>query len=189
MPTDWDFIFYGDRPKFKALAAINTAPDLGDGDGIRTMCSDTPPDRIRYTPVKILRSGNHTIVFWNDGTKTIVKRNEDEPDNIYAAFTAALAIKIFGSNSALKRMIDKKTELQKPKRDHGMKFKVGDIVRTKVGLKDGKKYGIITFWEDTMRTERSTVGIADPRDKTYRLNGFWYTEEMLELVKEGKEDA
>lgn len=117
---DWDFIFYGDRPALKAIAAINTAPDLGDGDGICTMCSDTPPDRIRYTPVKILRSGNCTIVFWNDDTKTIVKRNEDEADNTYAAFTAALGIKIFGSNSKLQRMIFRKTEYQMPKKKKKM---------------------------------------------------------------------
>ena len=64
---------------------------------------------------RILRSGNRTIVFWQDGTKTIVKRSADTPDDDYSAFTAALAIKMYGSNSALKRMIRKKTELQKKK--------------------------------------------------------------------------
>ena len=184
MPSDWDFIFYGDRPKFKALAAINTAPELGD---METMCSDTLPC-VEFEPVKILRSGNRTIVFWNDGTKTIVKRSEAEADNTYAAFTAALGIKIFGSNSALKRRIDKKTELQKPKRKHGMKFKVGDIVRTRTGLEVGKMYDDVTFWGE-METKRSTIENADPDDNTYYLHNFWYTEKMLELVKEGKEDA
>lgn len=66
-----------------------------------------------YTPERVLRSGNRMIVFWEDGTKTIVKRAEDEVDSDYAAFTAALGIKLFGSNSALKRII---TEAQKPKK-------------------------------------------------------------------------
>ena len=65
--------------------------------------------------VKIIRSGNRTIVFWNDGTKTIVKRSEDEEDNIYVAFTAALAIKQFGSNSHLKKIIQERTVEQKKK--------------------------------------------------------------------------
>lgn len=186
MPSNWDFIFYGDRPELKAIAAIDTAPDLGDG--ICTMSSDTPPDRIRYEPLKILRSGNRTIVFWNDGTKTIVKRNEDEPDNTYAAFTAALAINIFGSNSRLKRMIDKKTELQKSKRERGMKFKVGDIVRTRAGLEGGKVYDGFSFWSE-METKGSTIETTDPSDKTYFMHGYWYPEQMLELVKEGKGDA
>ena len=68
-----------------------------------------------YTPTRILKSGDRTIVFWKDGTKTIVKRAEDEEDNDYAAYTAALAIKIHGSNSALKRIV-KRTETQKQKK-------------------------------------------------------------------------
>ena len=72
-----------------------------------------------FVPDRILKSGNRTIVFWNDGTKTIVKRSEDTEDNDYEAFTAALAIKVFGSNSALKRIIKNKTVQQKPKKKSG----------------------------------------------------------------------
>ena len=64
-------------------------------------------------PKRILRHGPATIVFWCDGTKTVVKRAPDEPDNEYAAFTAALAIKIFGSNSKLKKIVKTFTEEQK----------------------------------------------------------------------------
>ena len=70
-----------------------------------------------HEPCRILKSGDRTIVFWPDGEKTIVKRAADEPDNDYAAFTAALGIKLFGSNSALKRMIERKTVYQKSKKD------------------------------------------------------------------------
>lgn len=67
-----------------------------------------------YTPRRILRSGPATIVFWEDGTKTIVKFCAGETeDSAYAAFTAALAIKIFGSNSKLKKIVKTKTEEQK----------------------------------------------------------------------------
>ena len=68
----------------------------------------TPSVKEQYTPERILKSGNRTIVFWGDGEKTIVKKAEDEEDNVYAAFTAALAIKVFGSNAKLQRMIKKK---------------------------------------------------------------------------------
>ncbi len=67
-----------------------------------------------YLPVRILKSGIATIVFWQDGTKTVVKRGSDEPESDYAAFTAALGIKIFGSNSALKRIVSR-TETQEKK--------------------------------------------------------------------------
>lgn len=63
-------------------------------------------------PKRILRHGPATIVFWCDGTKTVVKRAPDEPDNEYTAFTAALAIRIFGSNSKLKKIVKTKTEDQ-----------------------------------------------------------------------------
>lgn len=61
---------------------------------------------------KILQSGNRTIVFWSDGTKTIVKRADDEEDNPYVAFTAALAIKTYGNNSQVKSIIDHKLEIR-----------------------------------------------------------------------------
>lgn len=66
-------------------------------------------------PPRIEKNGIATIVFWNDGTKTVVKRGADEPDSDYAAFTAALAIKTFGSNSAVKRIVAG-TKEQEPKK-------------------------------------------------------------------------
>ena len=68
----------------------------------------------RFAQLRILKSGIATIVFWQDGTKTVVKRGSDEPESDYAAFTAALGIKIFGSNSALKRIVSR-AETQEPK--------------------------------------------------------------------------
>lgn len=68
-----------------------------------------------YIPLRIVKNGIATIVFWKDGTKTVVKRGSDEPDSDYAAFTAALGIRIFGSNSALKRIVSR-TETQEKKR-------------------------------------------------------------------------
>lgn len=66
----------------------------------------------------ILLSGDRTIVFWADGTKTVVKKADDAEDSLYTAFTAALAIKLFGSNSRVKRIIDRKTMVKKTKQKH-----------------------------------------------------------------------
>lgn len=72
---------------------------------------------------KILKNGDYMTVLWNDGTKTIVKRAADEPESDYAAFTAALGIRAFGSNSALKRIVEsaevqgKKKKKKKEKTD------------------------------------------------------------------------
>lgn len=56
-------------------------------------------------PKKIIKSGDRTIVFWKDDTKTIVRRSDDTSDDLYSAFTAALAIKIYGSNSQVKKIL------------------------------------------------------------------------------------
>lgn len=65
---------------------------------------------------KILKNGDYMTVLWDDGTKTIVKRAADEPASDYAAFTAAVAIRAYGSNSALKRIIEQKVEIQKKRK-------------------------------------------------------------------------
>lgn len=63
-------------------------------------------DRARIMPKRIFKNGLYTTVMWSDGTKTIVKRGEDEPDDEYTAFTAALAKKLYGSTSAVKRIAE-----------------------------------------------------------------------------------
>ena len=63
------------------------------------------PPKHQFSAKKILKNGDYMTVLWADGTKTIVKRAEDEPESDYAAFTAALGIKAYGSNSALKRIV------------------------------------------------------------------------------------
>lgn len=62
---------------------------------------------------------NATIVFWKDGTKTVVKLPEGDTPDDYSAFTAALAIKIFGANSRVKKIIKTRTEIQKPRAKKG----------------------------------------------------------------------
>lgn len=72
---------------------------------------------------RILKNGDYMTVLWEDGDKTIVKRAEDEAESDYAAFTAALGIKVYGTNSALKRLVasaevqgKKKRKTQKEKK-------------------------------------------------------------------------
>ena len=62
---------------------------------------------------RILKSGDRTIVFWEDGEKTIVKKMEGEEDSSYDAFAAALAKRIYGNNSQIRKMIQSKLEYQK----------------------------------------------------------------------------
>lgn len=76
--------------------AINT----GDTDG-----DDVKPDW-HPIPDKVIKNGPALVVFWCDGTKTIVKRKKGEKDDLYHAFCAALAKKIYGSNSQIHKMVE-----------------------------------------------------------------------------------
>lgn len=65
--------------------------------------------KMSITPKKIIFSGPKCIVLWEDGTKTIVSLSEKDDWNEYDAFCAALAKKIFGTTSAVHRIVDKKS--------------------------------------------------------------------------------
>lgn len=64
---------------------------------------------------KILVHGDATIVFWDDGSKTVVNRYKDDEYSAYAAFTAALGKKIYGGNAGLREIINSKTVYRKVK--------------------------------------------------------------------------
>lgn len=71
-----------------------------------------------FIPKSIEQSADHTtvVVIWNDGTKTIVRLSPNDPDDIYMAFTAALAKKIFGNNTQIKKVISSHLNEHKPKK-------------------------------------------------------------------------
>lgn len=85
-------------------------------------------------PKHIYKGEGKTVVMWEDGTKTIVKRAEGEPDNDYAAFTAALAIKVYGDNSKVNRIVrmtetvEKRKKKKNQKEDAEGKFEVARSV-------------------------------------------------------------
>ena len=59
----------------------------------------------KLTPVKIRKDGLVTVVFWQDGTATSVRCGACETYDDYVAFCAALAKKLFLSNSMVKRVL------------------------------------------------------------------------------------
>ena len=65
----------------------------------------TPVTNISYVPSKIIYNNPATIVFWMDGTKTVVKKAKGEKFNEYTAFCAALAKKIYKNNSQVNKIV------------------------------------------------------------------------------------
>ena len=57
---------------------------------------------------EVISNGPATIIFWNDGTKTIVKREIDDEDDLYDAVANALAKKIFGSTSKFHKIVNER---------------------------------------------------------------------------------
>lgn len=66
---------------------------------------------IKRVERNIKKGALYTTVIWTDGSKpTVVKCAEGDPPDIYFAVASAIAIKMYGSNSAYKRMIREKGE-------------------------------------------------------------------------------
>lgn len=66
---------------------------------------------------KIIFNPPATIVFWDDGTKTVVKCAAEDEFNEYYGFLAALGKKVYENNNQIKKLIDKKAEWHENKKD------------------------------------------------------------------------
>lgn len=66
---------------------------------------------------KIIFNPPATIVFWEDGTKTVVKCSAEDEFSEYYGLLAALGKKVYGNNNQIKKLIDKKTEWHENKKD------------------------------------------------------------------------
>ena len=83
-----------------------------------------------YNPLhvdRIIFSPPATIVFWKDGTKTVVKCADGEPFSEYNGFAAALLKKVFGSNSAVKKIIQRKKQYATPAKANSNNAKDADL--------------------------------------------------------------
>lgn len=71
-----------------------------------------PMERVTIPmPTKILRNGRATVVYFADDTKVVVKLPEGVEDCDYNAFCAAIAKKMFGTNTRIKRKMEQITQV------------------------------------------------------------------------------
>lgn len=102
-----------------------------------------------YNPLhvdRIIFSPPATIVFWKDGTKTVVKCADGEPFSEYNGFAAALLKKVFGSNSAVKKIIQRKKQYaasakanSNSAKDNGLEQRFKELVNEYEHLKNRAK--------------------------------------------------
>ena len=96
----WDIdIVEWEVEKMKKEKDVKSAyPDL-PREQLCTKTFSIYPNRIYYY------DNNYTTVLWNDGTRTTVKLSDDDIYDEYSAFCAALAKRIYGSNSRIKKIM------------------------------------------------------------------------------------
>ena len=82
-----------------------TVTSSSDFITVDTLGNLIPQSQLEPTYIKY--SGRATIVFWNDGTKTIVKLMEGDLFDETYGFAMAYLKKVFGSNSKIKKMLKK----------------------------------------------------------------------------------
>lgn len=63
--------------------------------------------RVSLGVKQVIFSGPKTIVFWIDGTKTIVSCGEGDNSDPYAGFCAAVTKRVFGSTSQAKKVLER----------------------------------------------------------------------------------
>lgn len=83
-------------------------------------CSEKPidpMDAVKWlTPERVVYSGPKTVVFWPDGTKTIVSLMDGDEHDEYGAFCAAIVKKMFGSTHKAKKFLNTVKVIPEPKR-------------------------------------------------------------------------
>lgn len=102
-----------------------------------------------------------TVVKYKDRSITKVKASEDTEFNEYQGFVSALAIKMLGSNSNVKRILETKNKTKYKRKNVSGDFEVGDKV-----LLNGKEYYVTNINFDTsykfhVSRHKEDVGLSD----------------------------
>ena len=129
--------------------------------------------------------------------KTIVKRSPDEPDNDYAAFTAALAKRVYGSNSKIKSIIRDLTVTQKPKQGRKRQTleetlkNIGDAFNRLFPKSDGMltdekrdeiARNIEAFWKNWDEAKAEKAADACPIDKPCGEHQNEYADKICDFL-------
>lgn len=91
-----------------------------DAEKIGTLCMDSPDVKPMLIRKYWQTEGGYTTVEWIDGTKTTVKSENPENNDIFTAVCIAYAKKAFGSTNKIIKAIDqakKNTEWPKRKKE------------------------------------------------------------------------
>ncbi len=71
--------------------------------------------KVNLQPINVIFNDPATIVFWTDGTKTVVKCSADDEFDKYKGFVMAYLKKSLGSGRKAERFVNEHFEPEKPK--------------------------------------------------------------------------
>ncbi len=98
------------RPVFQKMlnACSKTRRDVHDYMQKDSEFTATIHRQFQFAPKEIIYNDAATIVYWSDGTKTVVKCNENDEYSEYAGFVAAVAKKMYGGTGPINQIIKSK---------------------------------------------------------------------------------
>lgn len=79
----------------------------------KTMKENVNPYEVKQ--IIFNKKKNATTVLWADGTATVIKKKKGDPWDEQAAFAQALAKKVYGSTSSVRKIVEKKSKDYKGK--------------------------------------------------------------------------
>ena len=109
-----------EEPRKEILSKMKPLPrdivNYCENDVLMTMKVAKTKNFYSLNVSKIIFNPPATIVFWEDGTKTVVKCSAEDEFSEYYGFLVALGKKVYESNSQIKKLIDKKAEWHENKK-------------------------------------------------------------------------
>ena len=131
-----------------------------EGVELELVTGDTPVNTSNpFNIVKIEKENNVTIVEFEDGSKTQVVKDENDVDSLYSAVAAAVAKKVYGSNSQFKSQIAK-AYTHKPKYNIGNHF--GQGVAIEIVEANGDFYYVLDNYGTLVMHKESELEEALP---------------------------
>jgi len=84
---------------------LNENGDPVDDRGFNIQCEAQKKINGLLWVQRVIFNDPATIIFWMDGTKTVVQCSGNEPFNPYYGFCAAVAKRVYGNNSRVQKIV------------------------------------------------------------------------------------
>lgn len=135
-----------------------------------------------------------TIVFWTDGTKTVVKCQEDDEFDPEKGLTMAIAKKVYGNKGSycnvIKKWCEPYHEKQKEKNDIVTRIcDLGKKTTAALAALDMAEAAIANAKEQEEKKHRNLYKCDDPKPVTIDCEKSYKNDRKYELVYETRADA